>query len=115
MALNEHNTLTKIKALWQGKKFKKDNFLIMILLGVLLLVVVWPAAGPDGGTDETETGQSGILDNGSDILNLGGGTDQGSLVSDSILNQEGGMEGYSEYYGQYLERRLEEVIGVMEG
>ena len=88
-------------------KFTRDNFLIIILAGVLLLVIAWPVK-----EDNTDTGtqiQSGQWDSKGNIMDL---------QSDSAQNtgedaKEGGGELRS--YASYLEMSLEELLCTMDG
>lgn len=88
-------------------KFTRDNFLIIILAGVLLLVIAWPVK-----EDNTDTGtqiQSGQWDSKGNIMDL---------QSDSTQNtgtdaKEGGGELRS--YASYLETSLEELLCTMDG
>ncbi len=88
-------------------KFTRDNFLIILLAGILLLVIVWPVKNED--TDKNAGIQSGQWDSKGDIMNL---------QSDSIQNTSertctGSAELYT--YASYLESSLEKLLGTMDG
>jgi len=101
-------------AQWQEKgiagrltrKLTKDNFLIMILVGVLLLVIVWPVEDKDG---KAKT-QSGQWDSGADIIE-----------SESNAKAQGedypgaACEAELVSYAAVLERSLEELLTTMDG
>lgn len=88
-----------------GKKIKgikKDQLLIALLLGILMVVIAIPSepqkkAEENGGTQEGESGQEG---KGMESLNTAGADSAGSS---------------SESYEQRQERRLEEVLRLVEG
>ncbi len=88
------------------EKFKltKDNFLIMVLLGILLLVVAWPVK------QETEENlsQSSQWDSDGATLDLwkenNGDADIGNRVSDT-------EQGYT----KYLEEKLECLLATIDG
>lgn len=86
-------------------KLKKDNFLIMILVGILLLVIVWPM-GDTGKVKEAAEEQNGLFD----------GT--GNLEKETVLlpgTGEAEAEEEMLSYAVYLEKALEEVLSSMEG
>lgn len=92
-------------------KFTKNNFLIIVLTGILLLVIVWPVK--DDSTDSeknTNSGiQSGQLDSKRDIINL-----QSDFSQDTDENSwDDGEELYA--YASYLEASLEEMLSTMDG
>lgn len=91
------------------EKFTKNNFLIIVLTGILLLIIVWPVKD-----DKTDTGtntgiQSGQLDSKGDIINLYSGVEQ-NMGED---NWKGNNELYA--YASYLEDSLEELLSTMDG
>ncbi len=111
------NVLNRLKAIGKGRGFKKDNFLIMILLGVLLLVIVWPVPKNQTGQENTaEATESGISDGIGGILNLSDdtGTTPGykSTAADTALSS---ADESPESYAMYLEHKLEEIVSVMDG
>ncbi len=84
-------------------KMTRDNFLIVILVGVLLLVIAWPVEEKE----KKSQPQSGKWDSDAAIMNLqseagkAGGT--------------GGSEKETLSYAESLEHSLEELLGAMEG
>ncbi len=93
--------IEKMKKIWKGGKMKKDNYVIMILVGVLLLVIAWPASPGESKKNTAEGRESQISDSNSGILNL----------SEDNINEEVDLDAYA----SYLERKLEDVLSVMEG
>jgi len=88
------------------KKLKKDHFLIMILMGILLLVIMWPSE-----KNTASNRESGLWDNYSDIMNQAGKNYDGSeenTYDDKIKDE---LKDYTEY----LEAKLEAVLKTMEG
>ena len=83
----------------------KDNFLIMILLGILLLVIAWPVKKEK---DESLS-QSGQWD--SDRVTL-------DLLKDKSVDSvkgESGISGMEQEYAAYLEEELERLLTTMDG
>lgn len=85
-------------------KFTRDNFLIVILVGVLLLVIAWPV-------EEKNKSQSNQWDSKSAMIGLqsdgesGAGSEAGNKEADSSLAS----------YAARMERSLEELLSTMEG
>lgn len=94
--------------LMEGKqkgKLTKDNFLIMVLLGILLLVIAWPV----GKEKDESPSQSGQWD--SDRVTL-------DLLKDNNtdLTKEGTeIPGTEQEYAAYLEDELERLLTTMDG
>lgn len=83
-------------------RLTKDNFLIMALLGILLLVIAWPAKQAE---KESESGQ---WDSESATLDLQNRTE--------AAFEEDGAEQYSvPGYAAYLEASLEQLLSTMDG
>ena len=88
-------------------KFTKDNFLIIILAGVLLLVIAWPVKDEKSNT-KTDT-QSVQWDSEVNIMDL-----QSDLTQNTRTDSQNGKdELYA--YASYLEASLEELLGTMDG
>lgn len=89
----------------QKGKLKKDNFLIMVLLGILLLVIAWPVK-----QEKNESlSQSGQWD--SDRVTL-------DLLKDSntdSLREGTGISSAEREYTEYLEEQLEHLLTTMDG
>lgn len=82
------------------KLFRKDNLLILILVGILLFVIVLPTkdnSGKNGGTDEGK----------GDVLNLSG-IGSGSGADPEQTEETAGLE-----YAAALEKRLTEALADM--
>lgn len=96
--------LNKIKVLWEEKGRKKDNFVILILLGILLIVIVWPLpdTGGQSASPPEEKTESVLLDSNYDMM---------SSDNDQTFTQGDDLKGYT----AYMENRLEQVLAAMEG
>lgn len=86
-------------------KLTKDNFLIVILLGILLLVIAWPVKQEK---DESLS-QSGQWD--SDRVTLDLLKDRNS---DSVMD-EIGVSDTEQEYAVHLEKELESLLATMDG
>ena len=102
----EKSPLKGLGAALQNRKFKKENFLVLFLMGILLLVVVWPVSGKK--TDGKDN-ESGLTDMEGDMLSVG--------AAQSAEKQETGQEGYGENGGcnRQMEEALGELLSTMEG
>lgn len=89
------------------KKLKKENFVVILLIGVLLLVIALPVSDKK---TENEGTKSGITDTNSSILNL---TKTEGNESEQAGEIKSGDELQS--YAASLERTLEDILSVMEG
>ena len=88
---------------------KKDNMIILILMGVLLLVIAWPMEG----YEEKDVGVSGLWDrNSSTIRETRDKQTSDSLTQESYISQKYLEE---EYVVDTLEKRLEEILYAMQG
>lgn len=117
MAESKAKVLDRIREIVKNRKLKKDNFLIMILLGVLLLVIVWPVPDDQTGQENTaDASESGISDGIGDILNISGDTgmtaDYDGVAAGTAPSSQ---DGNTEAYAMYLEHKLEEIVSVMDG
>ncbi|MDE7285881.1 MAG: hypothetical protein K2N55_03410, partial [Lachnospiraceae bacterium] len=88
-------------------KFTKDQFLIVLLMGILLMVIVWPVEDKN---KKTET-KSGQWDSESAILNQQSNLIQSSGTGQSVTQEEDALL----FYASCLERSLEELLGTMDG
>ena len=91
------------------EKLSKNNFLIIILAGILLLVIVWPVQEKNVDTDANADVQSGQLDSKGDIINLHAGG-ASNPYEDNWKSED---ELYT--YASYLEASLEELLATMDG
>ena len=88
---------------------KKDNMIILILMGVLLLVIAWPMDS----YEENGTSVSGLWDrNGSTIQETGEKQIMDDQVKENYVSQKYLEE---EYVVDTLEKRLEEILFAMQG
>ena len=88
-------------------KFTKDHFLIAVLMGILLMVIVWPVEDKNK-NKETKSGQ---WDSESAILN-----EQSNLIQNVAAGQSNGQEEDALLaYASSLERSLEELLCTMDG
>lgn len=96
---------------------KRDNLVILVLTGILLLVIAWPVDG----TVSKESNMSDLWGRNSD--NINNSSDQRESVGDSNSMGNGAGSEYvvesgvlqEEYIIQNLEQRLEELLGAMQG
>ncbi len=91
------------------EKFTRNNFLIIVLAGILLLVIVWPVQEKNSDMDAGSGTQSGQLDSKGDIISLHTGTALNTYED----NWKSENELYT--YASYLEDSLEELLGTMDG
>lgn len=101
-AVHKPDILKKLK---EGKKLGKDQFIIFILAGILLLIIALPTSTNSGKKPE----KSGILDSSSGKME----------VTETAAGEEKIESDYkkteTEEYESYLENKLEQVISMMEG
>lgn len=97
----------KKKKAFDFTKLKKENFVVIFLIGILLLVIAWPIKSEKTQKEETK---SGITDIKSGIIGI---TDEDADISltESNLQNDFLTQGYAEY----LEYTLEELLSTMEG
>ena len=104
---NQENREKKAAGRISGKlpvaKLTRDNFLIVILVGVLLLVIAWPVEEKD---KKTKT-QSQQWDSEADIIKVRSDTEAAGAASDA----EFGLFSYT----AALENSLEELLSTMDG
>lgn len=95
----------KLKLLKNNVKFTKDNFLILFLTGILLLVIVWPLE------DKKTDSKSNQWDSEDGIIGL-----NPDSVTDvpGMAGSDTGTDAMRIYAGE-LEKSLEEILGTMEG
>lgn len=94
------------------RKLKKENFVVIFLIGMLLLVIAWPTGGDK---KENSMSQSGILDGNESIMKLSGETAGETAAADTPVRTRlpASDELYS--YRISLESALEELLSGMEG
>lgn len=91
------------------KVLKKDNMIILILTGILLLVIAWPMEEPDkkeNSVSELWDRNNGMLQETNETTIDGKEVNEVS-ISQSFLDEE--------YIVQTLEHRLEEILYAMDG
>lgn len=97
----------KKKKAFDFSKLKKENFVVIFLIGILLLVISWPVE------DEKISGnrsKSGITDMESRIMEASQEESNSFDSADSIGNGQELQE-----YTAFLEQTLEEILSAMEG
>ena len=100
--MQEKGTEKKLKM-----KLTKDHFLIAVLMGILLMVIVWPVEDKN----ENRETKSGQWDSESAILN-----EQSNLIQNAGTGQSNGQgEDALLAYASSLERSLEELLCTMDG
>ena len=97
------------------KWFRRDNLLILVLLGVLLFIIALPVkkedtAATDTGTEITEQYNAGILTS-SGQQNV---TQQDTVYVGTQAVTAGSMEEYAAYLEEKLKKMLESIRGVGE-
>lgn len=86
------------------KELKKENFVVMFLIGLLLLIIVWPVSDDKTGSEQE---QSGISDRVSGTMENNTGETQ------NLQKTYEGQEWLA--YASFIEDTLEEVLSTMEG
>lgn len=100
--MQEKGTEKKLKM-----KFTKDYFLIAVLIGILLMVIVWPVEDKN----ENRETKSGQWDSEGAILN-----EQFNLIQNAGTGQSNGQEEDALLaYASSLEQSLEELLCTMDG
>ena len=100
--MQEKGTEKKLKL-----KLTKDHFLIAVLMGILLMVIVWPVEDKN----ENRETKSGQWDSESAILN-----EQSNLIQNAGTGQSNGQEEDALLaYASSLEQSLEELLCTMDG
>lgn len=84
-------------------KLKKENFVVILLIGVLLMVIVWPVSDSEKGKEKT---QSEITD--MDYATI-------SKTEETLTENTGDLMEVDLDYTRRLETTLEELLSVMEG
>lgn len=87
---------------WKGK-ITKDNFLILVLVGILLLVIAWPVKD---GKKLSESVQSD---------SKGGMLDLQTNQRTDVLAPDGVQSAYTAGYAAYLEDGLEQILSTVDG
>lgn len=91
---------------WKGK-LTKDNFLILFLVGILLMVIVWPVEKKE----ESGTSKSGQWDSETAILSR-----QSEAVQSAVPDRNGNTrEDELLSYAASMESALEELLKTMDG
>lgn len=85
-------------------KLRKDQFVICILAGILLLLLAIPETKKESG----KTTEYGLLDSNFDIIEKSTDVDAKESVKTEKI-------GETEEYERYMENKLEQAISVMEG
>lgn len=105
----ETKLLEKAGKIFSDKKLKKENFIVVLLIGILLLVIAWPVSDQK---NQEETTKSGITDSDADILDLTvGKKEQDSQEKNAERTDIDGLQSYT----KQMEHTLEEILSTMEG
>lgn len=91
------------KKIFDLSHMKKENFVVILLIGVLLLVVAWPV----GGNTKKEETQSELTDSQDDMIKK-----NEEMVSS--FEEMAEIKDWKDYIS-YLEQTLEELLSTMEG
>lgn len=97
----------KKKKAFDFTKLKKENFVVIFLIGILLLVISWPTEDKKTMGDENESG----------ITDMRTGIIETSDEKSSSLSAENSIKDTDELqaYTDSLSRTLEEILSTMEG
>ena len=84
------------------KELKKENFIVILLVGILLLVIVWPVS-----ENESSISEESVISDFND----------GTIIESRTgnINDAFGNDGSWLDYTMFLEKTLEEVLSTMEG
>lgn len=91
------------------KVLKKDNMIILILTGILLLVIAWPMEEPD----KKENSVSELWDRNNGMLQETNETTIDAKEVNEVSISQSFLD--EEYIVQTLEHRLEEILYAMDG
>ena len=91
------------------KLLKKDNMLILILVGILLLVIAWPVEG----YEENNQSVSDLWDKGGNKIYETSEKSQNSIEEKNVYVSQSFLE--EEYIVNMLENRVEEILYAMQG
>ena len=108
--MGEENKLNILKKIKDGKKPGKDQFVIFILVGILLIIIALPTSK---NTQKSEK-ESGIWDLKTDKIEMTQDTGTTGTADAEEYDQEQ-VKGDAESYEQYMENKLKQMISVMEG
>lgn len=98
---NKKNFMQKIS---KGKKMGKDQFVICILAGILLIVIAMPTSK----NPVKQNSESVLLDSEADIIEVKEQKEYNSIYTGEEITSV-------EEYERYVENKLEHAISVMEG
>jgi stage III sporulation protein AG len=93
------------------KWFRRDNLIIVVLVGVLLLIIAWPMDSGEQEADSVSEQTQGSALPGLDLGSESGDLSEGSLQ----LGISGGGSKGTEEYRSYLEERLVKLLGAIDG
>lgn len=100
--------LAKTGKFFSDKRLKKENFIVVLLIGILLLVIAWPVSDKK---NQEQVSKSGITDSNADILDLTAGKKE----QDSQKKDTGTDTVSLQSYTKQMEHTLEEILSTMEG
>lgn len=99
------------KKIKEGKKPGKDQFVIFILVGILLIIIALPTSQ----TSEKNSKDSGIWSMDSDKMKVTQNVGSEENNKKEEMYAPASINGDAEAYEQYMENKLEQVISSMEG
>ena len=99
----KHEEKAEKKIGFSFKELKKENFVVILLLGILLLVAAWPISEKE---TENSKKESVLSDEQSDMVN-----------NEGTVNFSAEVTGQQEWrsYADLMESTLEDVLSTMEG
>jgi stage III sporulation protein AG len=97
-----------------SKWFRRDNLIIVVLVGVLLLIIAWPMERDTDGedTDGTSGQAQGSVLSGLDGGSEGENLSEGSLMPGIFGSEREGAEEYRIYLEERLCKLLESIDGI---
>lgn len=100
--------LAKTGKFFSGKRLKKENFIVVLLIGILLLVIAWPVSDKK---NQEQVSKSGITDSNADILDLTAGKKEQDSQKKDTETDTVSLQSYT----KQMEHTLEEILSTMEG
>ncbi len=89
-------------------KMRKDQFVICILAGILLLIIAMPGTEKEG----RKTNEYRLSDSTSGIIGENSDGEEDAFLEEAIETEK---KDETEEYARYMENKLEQAISVMEG
>lgn len=107
------NVRDRIRRIFRGKWFRKDNLIILILLGILLFIIALPTKESGQGAGDL-TGLGGLADPFHDTVQSVSVKDGITVETSGKVSEEGESSALEEY-AMLQEAKLETLLSSMEG